>query len=404
MKEYRTRKVSAPSLAQTLLILVVLLSILPLYGLYLKDNSGEQTGSSPLHELKSAAVALKRVGAFKSAAGFLWSMYERTPEEANRLEVLQVLRELYQQERNHEDLLRVLYLIQALDPSESRVSYRKEVYETLGRLGKDKDASLFLKTQSGLKKSNPEQGSSNLVVAQVGGEEIYYRDVKDLLKGNAAEKQQKLFEFIVQRILKSESMGLMQTPEFISQANDLVEELRVAQFLKQKFKKQEISEFDLKNYFQSHLYQWNHGKGYLVSHLMLSGEGKLKEYLDSEIKNRSEFEAYARAKSDSLDKIRSGIHTKWIEDDSIPQVGRFKGLFKFLESQAPGEVSSVFKSRRGQHFFWIRESRAPKSSQFADVRQEVYAAYQKEFEKQFKQDYFRELVRENQVRIYSDRL
>jgi hypothetical protein len=404
MKETRSRIVPGPSMAQTLLTLVVLFSVLPLYGLYLQEGGSEIRTLTPLAELKSAAVSLKRVGAFKEASELFWRIYENSPDPSVRLEILQALRELYQQERNHNDLLRVLYLIQALDPSEERITYRKQIYDVLGRLGKDKDASLFLNAQSGLKRANPDAGSSTLVVAQVKGEEIYYRDVEKILQGNAAEKQQRLLEFIVHRILKSQSLELMKNPEFLSKAEGLVEELRVAEFLKQKLKKQETSEFDLKNYFQSHFYQWNYGRGFLTSHLMLENQMEAEKLLAAKIMDLKGFEAYAKVHSKSLDRVISGSHSHWIEDDSIPQVGKFKNLFNFLTSQKKGEISHAFQSRRGIHFFWIRELREPKSSKLEDVYQEVASAYQKEFEKDFKQGYFRDLIRENQVRIYSDRI
>ncbi len=346
---------------------------------------------------------MKRVGQYEEAARILRDLYKTSKKRDQRILLLYSLKEIYTRSRDWKSLLTVLYQIQSLDPTESGERYKKALYDTLQRLGKDKDASLFLKARTALIPVEEPHAGSDVVLATIGEEEIYTRDLGNMKGKNAAQKLEVLSQLVIQRLLKKESMGLMEDQEFLREADEVLEQMRISRFLKLKLSREKISEFDLKNFYHSHLYLWNHPYGMHVSHMMLDSEDQAEELLSRESLKLEDFETYAHKNSKSLDRVLKGHHKRWIESDSIPGVGTFQGLFEFLQPQKKG-LAGPFKSRRGIHFFWIRNHRTARNSTFEDSKEEVRTAYRKDFEKEFKEKYFRELLGAHDVKVFTDRL
>jgi len=403
VKQTRKIKTNQSSRAQGFLTLLVLFALIPLYGLYFLPAPKPAQVLPQFSEWRSAAMELKRVGQYEEAARILEKVYENSITSKSRLEILHVLKEIHTRGRDWKSLLTVLYKIQSLDPSETGGSYKKDIYETLQRLGKDKDASLYLKARTSLHSTKAPTQGSDVVIASIEGEEIYTRDLGERGGGNAAERLKLLTQLVINRILKKESMGLMEDQDFLAEADRVLEEMRIAKFLDRKLSVQKISEFDLKNFYHSHLYLWNYPNGVQVSHIQLKSQEEVGEFQSNAPSSLESFESYAKQHSASLDKVRSGRVERYVESDSLPSIGTFPGLFDFLWKQKKG-LCGPFPSRRGQHFFWVRSRRSALKSTFEEKKREVEKAYRKEFEDQFKEKYFRELLKAYDVKVFTDRL
>ena len=399
----RKVRVNQSSKVQGLLSLLILVAVLPLYTLFFMNQSASTVFNSDFPEWQKAALELKRVGQYEEAAQVLEKLYEKTDSVESRLEILHVLKDTYLRSRNWNLLLVALYKIQSLDPTESHGQYKKLVYDTLQRLGKDKDASLYLKARTSLDSNSMVQEGSDAVIATIGQEEIYTRDLGDLGGIDAAGRLQALTQLVINRLLKKESMSLMEDAQFLREADEAVEKMRVAKFLERKTSAAKISEFDLKNFYHSHLYLWNHPKGVQISHIQLVDPQKIDDFQRNKPTNLEAFENFAQDNSNSLDRVRRGRISQWVESDRLPSIGNFAGLFAFLTTQSPG-FCGPFNSRRGTHFFWIRERREARSTSFEAEKEKVEKAYREEFQDQYQEKYFRQLLKSYDVKVFTDRL
>ena len=321
----------------------------------------------------------------------------------SRLEILHVLKDTYSRLHTWSPLLAVLYKIQSLDPQENHGQYKKLIYETLQRLGKDKDASLYLKARTSLDSNSMVREGSDTVVASIGQDEIYTRDLGDLGGMDAAGRLQVLTQLVINRILKKESMALMEDSEFLKEADQALEKMRITEFLKRKTSTEKISEFDLKNFYHSHLYLWNHPRGILVSHVQLNDPQKIESFQRDKPSSLNAFESFAQVNSNSLDRVRKGRIPQWVEGDRLPSIGSFPGMFDYLITQS-SEFCGPFKTRRGTHFFWIRDRREARETSFESEKSQVEKSYREEFEEQFQEKYFRQLLKSYNVKVFTDRL
>jgi tetratricopeptide (TPR) repeat protein len=401
VQEVKTvKKVKKSNSLLNLLVFMVLISILPLYGLFFKKEAitsvvGEDSQS--LVELKQAAQDLQRVGQFESAAELLWRYYQMNPSQNEKIQVLQQLETLYEKLGDVKRRLACLYVLSSLHDGVYDEDLKRKVHASLKSLGKDKDAALFLQASTSLDPQKNTRGSGNLVIAMVDGEEVYLHEVEKLLQGDKKNKEKILSEFLMRRVLKKESLSLLEDGEFKKNMALMAEEMRISEFLRRQIALQSISEFDLKNYYESHKEQWNHNKGFKLLHACFADKKEASSFAAA-VSDKKSFMKLAGEKSISLDKVKGGEVKKWVEDDVLVGVGRLEGLYSFLQTQKEGK-SELFSSRKGWHCFFIEQIREASFAKFEDVKSEVESEYRQKKQSLVRQGYLKKLFNKYKVVI-----
>lgn len=402
-----TKIIRKKSPVQFWLSFLTLLFILPFYGFFhlLYHKKPDYQG---FPEYREAANELRLVGLFAESEELFWRYYETTVrDQEERLRILdQVRNNLVQggdSVQNMQKLLQVLYMIQALDPQEKVLRYRSDIHSTLQNLGKNRDASNYLRFGSSLQKKRDSTGTGALVVARSSEGEILFSEVEQVLQGSPEEKRQRLSEYIAKKLLVKESLSLMDEADFQEKLRRMVEDFRVSYFLEQKMQRSEVTELELKNHFAANKAIWNYPLGYQISHLLLP-EAEGDKFAAAEIYTLEEFSSFAKENSISLDKVKGGLIKDWIETDFIPSVGSLPGLMEFLSGVGVGLVAEPLKDKRGCHYFFVREVRRPRQAEFSDVESEVREHYLNGYRESFMETFFADLFRKNDVVIHYERL
>ncbi len=405
-----TKIVKKRNTSGQLLSLLAFLSILPLYGLYfyLPFTKTDSPAYRNFQQDFDAANSLSRATMYLESNQALWSLFSRNIEDEKKLTVLELIRRNSRKSNQLGELLKVLYLIQAHDPKEEYVKYQKELFDTLKKLGRDKDASLYLQAKSGLKKQSVTSGSSQLVIANIGNEEVYQADLEQFINENPQfedKKSEGLVQLIIRRILKRKSLFILEDTDFLKKLDLFSEEMRITEFLKRELSTHKPTDLELRSYFEANKSDYNHPAGVRLVHLLLfeKDEQVLQKIETMPPASQEQFKELVVDFSRSLNKIRSGILPDWITGDNLPTEGNFEGLWEFLRNCSLG-LNGPFRSRRGVHYFWIFDKRDATINTYEQVLDKLNKKYTSERSKQIQEQYFKGLIRDQQVQIFHERM
>lgn len=405
-----TKTVKKKNSSGPFLTLLVLIAVLPLYGLYFQASQQmiNSTDSMDFNQNFEAATSLSQIGLLQESNQALWSLLHKASGVQHKLMVLELIRRNASKSNQLEQLLHSLYLIQAFDPDERESRYKTELFDTLKKMGKDKDASLYLQAKSGLVKRSVNSGSAQEVVASVRQEEVYRSELDEFMVDNPnfkGKSSEALAQLIIRRVLKKKSLPLLEDQVFQKQLENLSVDMRVSEFLKRELKTQEPTALELTAYYEIKKAQYNHAAGARVAHLMLNSTDDqiLKKLQEQPPQTLDQFKSMTRQHSRSLNKIRGGSIPDWVESDELPTEGTFEGLWEYLKNQSVG-FNGPFTSRRGLHFFWIEDKREAASKSFEEVKDDLLIQYRTERSKQIQENYFKELINAEQVQIFYERI
>ena len=405
-----TRTVKKKNNSAQLLMLLVFLSVIPLYGLYFKKSVSEIDPliDSSFQSAFDAATSLSQIGLFGESNQILWSLFSKVSDNQRKLMTLELIRRNAGKNGSPKELLRSLYLIQSIDPQEKESKYQKELFDTLKAMGKDKDASLYLQAKSGLKKDAVNTGSAQQVIASVGSAEVYRSELDSFIVENPqfqGKTSEALMQLIIRRVLKRRSLGLLQEEAFKRKLDNFVVEMRVAEYLKRELSMQDPTQMELEAYFALKRDEYNHGAGVQLSHLLLheSDNDVLEKLKSNPPQSIDEFSSIARQHSRSLNKVRAGVINDWVGTDELPTEGTFNGLWEYLKDSTAG-FNGPFKSRRGLHYFWIKEKRDAQSKSFDEIKDKLTSRYKTERAKEIQDNYFKKLITSEQVQIFHERM
>ncbi|MCO4783566.1 MAG: hypothetical protein KC646_14665 [Candidatus Cloacimonetes bacterium] len=408
MEEIKTKKMVKKKSGNGFLVLLNGLILLFVVGLFFKtpvSKAAVTTDKIDHQEFKSAAIRLKSKGFTLESADLFHRYYQTLFNPSEKIKILSQLVDLYAFEHPKETL-KVLSLLESLDPEEKSSQYKKMTYDILKLMAKDKDAELYLKSATSMSKNIGTKGSKNLVVASIKGEEVYYSELENFAKDfpQKVENKDLISQLLVKKLLQKESEPLLQDPDFKSFASKSLSDLRVSFFMNKEMSKFEVSEFDLKNYYQANLFKYVYPKSYKLSHLLIKEETSVSQFLSSPPKSLQEFESAVEQFSIDLNKNTQGKIEAWIQKDFIPLTGKVTGLMEFLENQKLSSLSSPLKSSKGTHFFWIHNKREAQDLKYESAKEMVKRAYKQEHQQNFQQEYFTKLFKKYEVVLHEDRL
>jgi len=393
-----------------LLSLLAFVAVLPLYGLYFHSPGMIKTARSydNFKQDFEAANTLYQSSLYFESNQSLWALFSENIVESEKLMVLELIRRNSKKSGRLKELLRALYFIQAYDPEEKRSKYQKELFETLKKVGKDKDANLYLEAKSGLNKKQVATGSSQLVIASVGNEEVYQAELDRFILENpqfSEKKSEGLVQLIIRRILKRKSLILMEESDFQQKLDNFALEMRIAEYLKRELSASDPTEMELKSFYEVNKNDYNYPAGLRVAHILLyeSDLQALQKLENQPPKSKNEFEELAKKLSRSLNKVNGGVLSDWVIDDDIPTEGNFAGVWQFLQNGSTG-FHGPFKSRRGSHYFWIYEKRETSTNSYEQILTELRNRYVDERSKQIQEQYFKQLISDQQVKIFHERM
>lgn len=405
-----TKIVKKKNNSPQLLILLVFISVLPLYGLYLHSptTNPQSVTYNNFQQDFETANALFQASLHSESNQALWVLFSQDISVKDKLMVLELIRRNSRKSNRLGELLKALYYIQAYDPNEESLKYQKELFDTLNKIGREKDANLYLQAKSGLKKQLVNSGSSQLVIASVENEEVYQAELDRFIQENPQFKEKKsegLVQLIIRRILKKKSLDLLNESEFQKKVDNLVEEMRITEFLKRELSTQEPTEVELRSFYELKKSDYNHDAGVRLLHMMLhdTDEQALLRLATNPPSSKKDFEEMVNKMSRSLSKVRNGAISEWVVNDNLPNEGDFEGLWDFLQKSSKG-FNGPFKSRRGSHYFWILEKRDASSRSYEQVSKELRARYINERSIQIQEQYFKNLITDQKVQIFHERM
>ena len=302
--------------------------------------------------------------------------------------------------------LKALSLLEVLDPDEKFSSYKKNIYQTLKLLAKDKDAEIYLNSSTSMENRKAQKGSHNIVIASILGEEVYYQELERIQNNypKGTPKKELMTQLLAKKLLQKESEPLLQDPAFKKIANQVLLDFRISHLMDRALSQSITSEFDLKNYYQATLYNYVFTQGFLISHLLIKDQDVLNEFLDKKVLNLPDFEKFVDLYSIDLNKNKKGKISKWIDQDFIPLIGKVAGLMDHLKSQKRNVLSDSFKSPKGTHFFWLHESREAQNIKYEDAKEMLKKSYKAENQQILQEKYFQELFTKYKVVVHEDRL
>ncbi len=405
-----TKTVRKKNTSGQLLSLLAFLSVLPLYGLYfhLPNTPQNFVVYENFQQDFEAASTLSQAALYTESNEALWALLYEAIGQKEKLMVLELIRRNARKSDRPRELLKTLYIIQAYDPEEAQLKYQKELFDTLKKIGKDKDASLYLQAKSGLNKKAVNSGSAQLVIASIGKEEVYQADLDRFVQENPqfeSKKSEGLIQLIIRRILKRKSLGLLEDSDFQEQLENLAQEIRIKEFLKRELSTQEPTEMELRAYYEANKNDYNHPAGVRLAHLLLFDKDKqaLRQIEKNPPESQKDFEALVSQFSRSLNKVRGGVLPDWVISDDLPTEGNFNGVWDFLQKRSVG-FHGPFNSRRGTHYFWIFDQRSASYNEYDKVLDELKRKYASERSKQIQEQYFKRLIVDQQVQIFHERM
>ncbi len=405
-----TKTVRKKNTSGQLLSLLAFLSVIPLYGLYfhLPNTPQNLAVYANFQQDFDAASRLSQAALYAESNEALWALLYEAIGEKEKLMVLELIRRNSRKSDRPRELLKTLYIIQAYDPEEVQLKFQKELFDTLKKIGKDKDASLYLQAKSGLNKKPVNSGSAQLVIASIGKEEVYQAELDQFVQENPqfeSKKSEGLIQLIIRRILKRKSLGLLEESDFQQQVENLAQEIRIKEFLKRELSTQEPTEMELRAYYEANKNDYNHPAGVRLAHLLLFDKDKqaLRQIEKNPPESQKDFEVLVAQFSRSLNKVRGGVLPDWVISDDLPTEGNFNGVWDFLQKRSVG-FHGPFKSRRGTHYFWIFDQRGASYNEYDKVLDQLKLKYASERSKQIQEQYFKRLIIDQQVQIFHERM
>jgi hypothetical protein len=398
------KTVKTGSGAKKLLVLNLIL-LLPLYGLYFLNSHVPGNVDSPKEEnsakeLLSAAHRLSSQGFYESAENLLWQVYYRSNNRDVRLKALEHLKKVCRQSGEFKSLIKVLHLAQSVDPDERQISYRNELHDALQRLGKASDARAYLKSVSALNNHGSGTGVSGSVVARIGDDDILYEE----LESAGGEPQAALEAMVLQKLVLKESAFLLEDEKFLAKVDNVLDDLRMSEYLSRHLGEFSPTDSEINNYFQANKSQWDKEPGYVLYHILLSEADSETASQVERVENLQQFRQVAASSSKSLDKVDGGKIKDPVNSDLLPGVGTLAGLRDFLKSQKLHKVSQPFQSSKGIHYFWIESHQDSVSTTLEQVKDKVLASYREEWSKEKQKQLLEGLWQKYDVQIFPERI
>ena len=423
-----------------LLAAVLVVGIVNLYFLKTEGgpaSRGEIEARLSAGELKDLALKLEKQQ-LNSSAVEAWTEYLKSTEAASaeRAKIWYRIGTLEQSAGNYENALNAFYRSEALaEVKELASEINRRVGECLEALGKFAALRYELAGRTGVEERPPagedvigEIGVQKITNAQLDRmvEEQIELQLSQLAAYLPAEQIKQQKEAMLKRFSSSQArlqlLNQIITEEILSRrAREirLAEEPAIRKFLKdvekkilaQKLIEKEarekinITEGDVKTYYEANKKKYVQGERVEISHILVDDERTAAELL-KKIKAGETFEKLAKTYSeDEATKDKGGIIEGWATKASyIPGIGSSEEASAVIFSTEEGAVAEKFvKSDKGFHLIKVRKRQRERQKSFDEVGREVRSALQSQKEKEVQQNLIEELKERYNVVIHFSR-
>lgn len=217
----------------------------------------------------------------------------------------------------------------------------------------------------------------NKAIATVNDSKITAKDYQDVLKRvppnyQSFMKNQKgrvVNDMISQELLYQEAkkQNLGEDKAVTDALENAKKQLMVQRYLQmQVSEKVEVTDPEVKNYYDAHKEEFNVGERMRVAHILVKTE-KTAEDILARLKNKEDFAKLAQELSVDPSKANGGDIGYFEKGTVTPDFENAAFLLK------PGEISGVVKTQFGYHIIKAIDKKGPEAKKFEDVKAEIKA-------------------------------
>ncbi len=154
----------------------------------------------------------------------------------------------------------------------------------------------------------------------------------------------------------------------------------------------EVSEDELKSYYQSHRDEFVAPERVRVKQILVSDE-KLANSLWRRLKKGADFSELAREYSQSPEAKKGG-DLGWVERGQLP-----RAIEDVIFKLKPPKITKPIKTAFGYHILKVVERTAPEKLSFSEVKQEIYKRLLEEKKDQLYKEWISQLWKRSQIVI-----
>jgi peptidyl-prolyl cis-trans isomerase C len=247
----------------------------------------------------------------------------------------------------------------------------------------------------------------NYILAEVAGEIITLLDVESAVHGiptffrhiyTGLEAKETLLRTLVDYKLFAKAAkehNLHKMPEVKRKINAAIEKTLDHVFLRNILEGVSISEKELRDYYETHLKEFQIPEQIKIRQIVVETEGEAREITEA-LEDGAEFEKVARERS-------IGSTAQW--GGELGWFGRGR-LDPALERTGftleKGQISGIIKTPPGYHIIKLEKKRSARQQSFSDVRNRIKQTLQQRKQKEITEQKRKELGKRYGVRLYRE--
>jgi len=402
-----------PGIVTLILVLVLIIGILN--AVLLVWKSGTETITTPAGglsatALKDLALKLEKQKLTKAAAS-VWNEYLDRAQIGNeeQAKVRYRMGKLYQEAGGYEDALKNYYRSEYLARvADIEPEIGRRIEQCLESLGKFASLRYELADRVGM--DDTEGGAGGEVVAEIGTQKITKAGLDQIIEekiermlsqyrsrltpeqvsrqkemmlarfSGSEERLKALEQHIMEEVLyrRAREMKLAEEAETQKLLNSVEKSILAERMAEKEIKeKVNITESDVKNYYEAHKDEYMQSERAQISHILVSDEKTAEEIL-GKLAAGAAFEELAKEYStDKNTADKGGQIAGWVEKGSryVAGIGASKEAADVIFSTEEGKVAEkAVKSSRGFHVIMVNKREAERQKPYEEVKEKALNA------------------------------
>ena len=316
-------------------------------------------------------------------------------EPAERANVSYIVADLAAQEGRYEEALAWLVRAEQWQPNSDLAADMAELQRRcFERLGRPLDADYQLASAAALDSKTESQRGK--LLATIGAEKVTMGDVDDAIQA-LPQQAREMFskpehkaafvqQYINTRILyqKARNLGYDRDADVRKQFEAVMADLVVQAFVKKEVQdKIQVSESDLKLYYQVHQPEYGEPAQIRLAHILVGSETTAAGLI-AKAKAGADFADLARQHSkDTETKGNGGEIPDWLsQGGTLQSMPGAETLSDVVFALKPGSIAdTAVKSKRGVHVVKVVQKKGARVKPLSEVRKQIEMAYRLEKER-----------------------
>jgi len=428
------------------IIIMFLLAIIIMIGLIYKKIDNIKTPRSgtmlPIGNIKELALKLETQG-FNEISALTWKKYLNTAGLTNidAANIWYRIGKLYEKDNQYDKAIESYYKSESFTKiPEIETEISSSIQQCLESLGKFSALKYELDSRVGIDLSKDNDSkvlAGNEIVAEIGYEKITKSDLdkriesmieqqlspfadnlpleernkqKEIMLKQFSSNTKKL-NFLNQIVFEDILYRKAREDKLVNDKN--IQNILKSQeksFLAQKIIEQEINnkinitESDMKNYYESHKNNYIKPEKAKISHILVANEKDALK-VHQRLKNNELFKDIAKDMSiDSKTSNNSGEIKEWIDNDKISYIAGFGDSVEakkiIFETKVKEVAKRDIKTDKGIHIVKVDKLEKQKEKSFAQVKQDLYQTLRTEKEREIQTKFLSSLKNKYNVVIH----